>query len=127
MNKSQLFVSFLLISTICRGQQSSSQLSIGQNEPDEEDTSLLIEEAASTRESTSSLPRAKTLKFSKELRNITREAGDYLRLRCEVEGSPPVTSFDWYKNDAPLIEEKNRMKIKNKVRLYCLKTNLNFD
>lgn len=57
----------------------------------------------------------KTLKFLKELRNVTKEAGDYLRLRCEVTGTSPATSFAWYKNDAPLLEEKNRMKIKNKL------------
>ena len=60
-------------------------------------------------------PRQKTLTFLKELRNITKNAGDQLKLRCEVTGTEPVTSFAWYKNDAPLIEEKNRMKIKNKL------------
>ena len=60
-------------------------------------------------------PRGKTLTFLKELRNITKNAGDSLRLRCEVTGTAPATSFRWYKNDAPLIEEKNRMKIKSKL------------
>ena len=57
----------------------------------------------------------KTLTFLKELRNITKTSGESLRLRCDVSGTVPAHSFEWYKNDAPLIEEKNRMKIKNKL------------
>ena len=63
-------------------------------------------------EISSGQPKRKTLTFLKELRNITKEAGDFLKLRCEVAGTVPATEIKWYKNDAPLIEEKNRMKIK---------------
>jgi hypothetical protein len=41
--------------------------------------------------------------------------GESLKLRCEVTGTAPASEFLWYKNDAPLLEEKNRMKIKTKL------------
>ena len=74
----------------------------------EEDNSIL---ESSNQESS----QRKTLTFLKELRNITKNSGESLRLRCDVSGTVPAHSFQWYKNDAPLIEEKNRMKIKNKL------------
>ena len=46
---------------------------------------------------------------------MTKNAGESLKLRCDVTGTEPATKFLWYKNDAPLIEEKNRMKIKTKL------------
>ncbi|QQP31369.1 Ror1, partial [Caligus rogercresseyi] len=57
-----------------------------------------------------------TLRFIKPLHNITKEAGDFLRLRCEVSGDPPATSIKWNKNGVPLIEEKNRMKVKSNLK-----------
>ena len=60
--------------------------------------------------------RKKTLIFLKGLKNMTKEAGDFLRLRCEVSGDVPATSLEWLKNGVPLIEEKNRMKIKTKLK-----------
>ena len=60
-------------------------------------------------------PKKKTLAFLKELRNITKEAGDFLKLRCEVGGTVPASDIKWYKNDAPLVVEKNRMKIKTNL------------
>ena len=68
-----------------------------------------------TSSSSSTTTREKTLTFLKELRNITRDAGDFLKLRCEVSGTVPATRIDWFKNDAPVIEEKNRMKIKTSL------------
>ena len=32
-----------------------------------------------------------------------------------MAGTVPATQIKWYKNDAPLIEEKNRMKIKTNL------------
>ena len=34
-----------------------------------------------------------TLSFVKELKNVTKEAGDFLKLRCEVTGSIPASSI----------------------------------
>ncbi|CAB4065423.1 ROR1 [Lepeophtheirus salmonis] len=48
-------------------------------------------------ESTTTPRRQSTLKFIKSLKNMTKDAGDFLRLRCEVSGDPPATSIDWFK------------------------------
>ena len=57
----------------------------------------------------------KSLILVKTLRNTTRNAGGSLKLRCEVKGDPPVTNFLWYKNDAPVIIERGRVRIKSNL------------
>ena len=52
----------------------------------------------------------RTLSFTKELKNTTKEAGDLLRLRCEVGGSVPASTISWFKNDGPILEEQNRVR-----------------
>ena len=47
----------------------------------------------------------------KKLRDLQREAGGSLKLRCEAAGEPPVKRWTWFKNDAPLIPERNRVKV----------------
>ncbi len=37
--------------------------------------------------------RAATLSFVKELKNVTKEAGDFLKLKCDVTGSIPANSI----------------------------------
>ena len=53
------------------------------------------------------------LQLLKGLRNTRKEAGGSLKLRCEAGGAPPATSWHWYKNDAPVIMEKGRVRIKS--------------
>ena len=48
----------------------------------------------------------------KALSNITRETGDSVKLRCEVSGVPAPNRFRWYKNEAPVQEEKGRVIIR---------------
>ena len=50
------------------------------------------------------------------LRQTTRDAGGSLKLRCEVEGPVPATEFRWYKNDAPVLIERGRVRIKTDLR-----------
>jgi hypothetical protein len=113
------FLLFLLLgiasgqTTFSEPSSSSSTTSMISNDEDED---YYTEAAEDDTLKPTDGPKKKTLTFLKELRNITKEAGDFLKLRCEVTGSKPATSFDWYKNDAPLIEEKNRMKIKSKLQ-----------
>ena len=57
----------------------------------------------------------KSLILVKTLRNTTRDAGGSLKLRCEVKGDPPATEFLWYKNDAPVIIERGRVRIKSNL------------
>ena len=37
--------------------------------------------------------RTSSLSFVKELKNVTKEAGDFLKLKCDVIGSIPATSI----------------------------------
>ncbi len=53
-----------------------------------------------------------TLRLLKALSNTTRETGDSIKLRCEVSGDPPPTRFRWYKNEAPVLEEKGRVVVR---------------
>ena len=47
------------------------------------------------------------------LRNTTRDAGGSLKLRCEARGDPRVTEFRWYKHNAPVQQERGRVRIKS--------------
>lgn len=53
-----------------------------------------------------------SLNMLKALSNITRETGDSVKLRCEVSGVPAPNRFRWYKNEAPVMEEKGRVVIR---------------
>ena len=48
----------------------------------------------------------------KGLTNITKDSGESIKLRCEVSGDPPPNRFRWYKNEAPVLEEKGRVVIR---------------
>jgi receptor tyrosine kinase-like orphan receptor 1 len=50
-----------------------------------------------------------SLRFLKVLGNITKEAGESVKLKCEVTGDPPPIKIRWFKNEAPVIEEKGRL------------------
>ena len=52
-------------------------------------------------------------RITKELRTVRKEAGGSLKLRCEVVGAPPATSWRWFKNDAPVIIEKEIVLLMN--------------
>mgnify|MGYP002056477614 CR=1 FL=1 len=39
-----------------------------------------------------------------------------MKVKCEVEGSPPATKFHWFKNEAPLKEEPGRVKVKDSLK-----------
>ena len=47
-----------------------------------------------------SSPEDKSLVFIRELKNITKEQGDSLKIKCEVSGDPPATKFKWFFNTA---------------------------
>lgn len=52
------------------------------------------------------------LRLTTSLRNITRNAGTDVRLRCDAIGTPPIT-FEWKKNHAP-VEKSKRVRIRNR-------------
>ncbi|KAG5324300.1 ROR1 kinase, partial [Pseudoatta argentina] len=53
-----------------------------------------------------------TLKFVRTLTNISKDAGGVAHMRCEVVGDPPPTKIRWYKNEAPLEENRPKITIK---------------
>ena len=55
------------------------------------------------------------LTFVSPMKNYTKFSGENLKLRCEVTGHPPVAEFRWFKNEAPLVEEKGRVRIRSRV------------
>ena len=67
-------------------------------------------------EKTGSVVEERTLVFIRELKNITKKAGEPLKVKCEVKGSPPATGIEWFKNEAPLLEEQGRVKVKDKLK-----------
>lgn len=52
------------------------------------------------------------LTLVKHLSNLTREAGDTVRFRCEFNGQP-LPKVVWYKNEAPIEPEKGKIIVKN--------------
>ncbi|KAL7644165.1 UNVERIFIED_CONTAM: hypothetical protein RMT77_004991 [Armadillidium vulgare] len=52
---------------------------------------------------------SKSLRFVRGLTNLTKDTRNTVKLKCEVTGDPPPLKFRWYKNDAPVIEEKGRV------------------
>ncbi|KAH6941473.1 hypothetical protein HPB50_018876 [Hyalomma asiaticum] len=54
------------------------------------------------------------LHVRRPLVNMTKDSGDSVRLKCEVAGGRPGARvvFRWYKNDAPVEEERNRLEIR---------------
>ena len=56
------------------------------------------------------------LRFIRELKNLTKEAGDRATVKCEVTGEPPASRFRWFFNEAPLYEEAGRVKVKTSLK-----------
>lgn len=50
-----------------------------------------------------------SLRVTRRLINITKDSGETVKLKCEFIGDPPPSRFKWYKNEAPVIQEKGRV------------------
>ena len=70
---------------------------------------------ASTASEESKLDTGGGIKFLYPMKNFTRFTGESLNIKCHLEGDPPVNEIVWLKNEAPLHEEKGRIKIKFKI------------
>ena len=84
--------------------------------PDTSDAPLLEEEVVEEEE----LPRkppSPTISLVKKLKNMTRDAGGSLKLRCETVGDPPASSFAWLKHGAPVMTERGRVRIKTNLKV----------
>ena len=72
-----------------------------------EPTSSILPIASETRQTPlAESKKEKTLRFVNELKNVTKDAGGFLRLKCAVTGSIPATRIEWFSNEAPLMEGK---------------------
>ena len=69
-----------------------------------------VEEQEEPEELESSTDSPSSLLMTRGLRKTTRDAGGSLKLRCEVEGAPPATEFRWFKNEAPVLIERGRVR-----------------
>ena len=60
----------------------------------------------------------KKLEFFSPMKNYSRATGEALKLKCEVSGGNPEADvvFRWFLNEAPLQEEKGRIKVKDSVQ-----------
>ena len=58
--------------------------------------------------------KSSSLQFVYPMKNSTRNVGEALKLKCEVRGSPPPSEFRWFVNEAPLLEERGRVKRKGR-------------
>ena len=58
--------------------------------------------------------KSSSLQFVYPMKNSTRTVGEALKLKCEVRGSPPPSEFRWFVNEAPLLEERGRVKRKGR-------------
>ncbi|GIY18698.1 ig-like domain-containing protein [Caerostris extrusa] len=56
-------------------------------------------------------PVRSDLRLERSLQNVTRESGESVKMRCDVRSEGPV-HFRWYKNEAPVEEERGRVEIK---------------
>ena len=77
-------------------------------------TSSVLSSNTKALQSTEKSPKEKSLKFVNELKDVTKEAGGFLRPRCAVTGSIPATKFEWFSNEAPLMEGNKLIIIENK-------------
>ncbi|VDM96243.1 unnamed protein product [Thelazia callipaeda] len=53
------------------------------------------------------------IRLTSFLNNVTKNAGDEVRFKCEAAGSPLPLQFSWLKNHAP-VEKNRKTKIKNR-------------
>nr|CAD7202449.1 unnamed protein product [Timema douglasi] len=53
-----------------------------------------------------------SLRWLKSLQNVTKEAGESVKLRCEVTGDPAPTKLRWFKNEAPVDQEPGRLSVR---------------
>jgi hypothetical protein len=77
--------------------------------PHHNETDMNIEEVADPQRPSNPLT------FVSPMKNYTKYSGESLKLKCEVKGQPPASEFHWFKNEAPLVEEKGRVRIRSRI------------
>nr|CAD7580703.1 unnamed protein product [Timema californicum] len=61
-----------------------------------------------------------SLRWLKSLQNVTKEAGESVKLRCEVTGDPAPTKLRWFKNEAPVDQEPGRLSVRRYTPQVCV-------
>ena len=56
-----------------------------------------------------------SIAFVEPMKNYSKNVGESLKIRCAVRGQPPADRFQWFKNEAPLQEQRGRIKIRSKT------------
>ncbi|XP_063603462.1 tyrosine-protein kinase transmembrane receptor ROR2-like isoform X1 [Penaeus indicus] len=79
------------------------------DDSDIEDYDYEYEENANISDVSGLNGNSSSLRVARRLNNVTKDSGDVVKLKCEFTGDPPPTRFRWYKNEAPVIEEKGRV------------------
>jgi hypothetical protein len=104
----RILVLFLLggLVTKCQSQQEEED-----SDQDENVTSTTTTTGGTTATTTNAI----SLAFVMPMKNYSKVAGDSLKIKCEVRGQPPALKFRWFKNEAPLKEERGRVKIRSKT------------
>jgi hypothetical protein len=54
------------------------------------------------------------LKIERNLINLTKETTENVRMKCEFRGHP-LPTIRWFKNEAPLEQEKGKIQIKQNI------------
>ncbi|XP_058797126.1 tyrosine-protein kinase transmembrane receptor Ror isoform X2 [Phymastichus coffea] len=78
----------------------------------DEDYNDVFDAASNDTDDEAPADKAGTLKFTRALANLTKDAGSVVHMRCEIVGNPPPNKIRWFKNEALIKEESNRIIIK---------------
>uniref|UniRef100_A0A8R1U4G6 receptor protein-tyrosine kinase n=2 Tax=Onchocerca volvulus TaxID=6282 RepID=A0A8R1U4G6_ONCVO len=77
------------------------------------DYDIVYADYNATMDDGSSLSRRPYVRLTSFLNNVTKNAGDEVRFKCEATGNPLPLQFSWLKNHAP-VEKNRKTKIKNR-------------
>ena len=80
------------------GQIANAEASLGAREFSDDDYSVSVTPDVFTNKEDNSV-ETKSLVFIRDLKNITKEVGDSVKVKCEVQGDPAAIRFKWFKNE----------------------------
>ncbi|KMQ97677.1 tyrosine-protein kinase transmembrane receptor ror1-like protein [Lasius niger] len=103
---------FLLKQTCGNGDIEDSDTDVQDYSTDEDYNDVFDSTSNGTDVDAASGTKSGTLKFVRTLTNISKDAGGVAHMRCEVVGDPPPTKIRWFKNEAPLAEDRPKITIR---------------
>ena len=108
-------MTLLLLLWVLAESGKSKQNELHAKERDDPGGGALSTAVSSTLATMTTSSYSNTIKFIYPMKNFTKLSGGTLKLRCEVQADPAATSISWFRNEAPLMEERGRVKIRTKV------------